>query len=155
MSFTATSPVTIESETDIENDGWFPDIVLATARDEVRIDGTISAARLRSALIEAITSVNDELNTFKAAQIAAGYTSLGSVPSENVDGISRHTHRYRRAVFCLAKSNLIERYRDYDSTSEGNKRADELEPGIGELRRDARWAISDISGNKRTTIELI
>lgn len=152
---TASVPIAPEVEDDITNDGWFPDIELVTARDAIRLDGTITPLRLREALIEAINSVNDELDTWKQVQITNGHTSLESVPSPTVDGITRNLHRYNRAVFCLAKSNLIERYRDYDSTSEGNKRATELEPGIGDLRRDYRWAVSDISGLSRTTIDLI
>ncbi|MCO1344221.1 head completion/stabilization protein [Burkholderia multivorans] len=55
----------------------------------------------------------------------------------------------------LAKATLIERYRDYDTTGDGARRADELEPQSDELRRDARWAISDIVGRPRVTVELI
>lgn len=152
---TASVPVTPDVEANIANDAFFPDIIVTTARDLVRLDGTITPARLREGLIEAITSVNDELNTYKLKQLEAGYLTLEDVPTSNIDGINRNIHRYNRAVFCLTKANLIERYRDYDSSGEGNKRADELEPTAGDFRRDYRWAISDLLGIGRTTIELI
>lgn len=157
MSFqvTATIPVTEEAEADIINDGWFPNVILAPARDVIRIDGTITTARLRAALVEAITSVNDELDAWKALQVTAGHNNMAAVPAPTVDNISRNIHRYLRAVYCLAKANLTERYRDYDSSNEGNKRADELDPTVGDLRRDHRWAVNDILGIGRSTIELI
>lgn len=156
MSFqvSASVPVTQEAEADIINDGWFPDVVLADARELVRIDGTITSERLRAALIEAIASVNDELDAWKQEKITV-FSSLAEVLCPHLDGISRNIHRYNRAVYCLAKANLIERYRDYDSSNEGNKRADEIEPNIGDLRRDYRWAISDILGILRNTVDLI
>jgi hypothetical protein len=152
---TASIPVAPEVETDIANDGWFPAISLATAREVMRIDGTIPTTRLRAALVEAISSVNDELESWKQSKILAGYATFEAVPSLTIDGIKRTLHRYHRAVHCLAKANLIERYRDYDSSNEGNKRADDLETNIDDLRRDYRWAISDLLDIPRFTIELI
>ena len=151
---TASVPVTQEAEDDIENDGWFPDVVLADARVQVRIDGTITSPRLRAALVEAMATVNDELDAWKLQKNVI-YLKLEDVPCPLLDGISRNIHRYNRAVYCLAKANLIERYRDYDSTSEGNKRADEVETNVDDLRRDYRWALSDILGISRTTVDLI
>jgi hypothetical protein len=151
----AQTPVDDWDEDDIANDGFFPDIVMADARKTMRVDGTITSERLRHALVEAMGSVNDELESWKLQQTEAGRATMAAVPCTLLDGISRNLHRYRRAVYCLARANLIERYRDFDSSGEGNKRADDLEPAIGDLRRDARWAINDILGILRTTIELI
>jgi hypothetical protein len=64
-------------------------------------------------------------------------------------------HRYRRAVYSTAGAELAERYRGFDATGSGNANADQLTPTIDEYRRDARWAISDILGLGRTTVELI
>ena len=157
MSFTATAsiPVTQEAEADIINDGWFPDVIIMQARELVRIDGTITAPRLRAALVEAVASVNDELSGWKNTQQSLGHAALTNVPSSMLDGISRLILRYERAVYALAKANLVERYRDYDSSNDGTKRADEIEPNIDALRRDYRWAISDMLGIGRNTIELI
>lgn len=159
MSFITPAPVQTPIETpvesDIENDGFFPDISLTDARSIVRIDGTITPERLRHALVEAAAAVNDELIAWKQQQLANGYTKLEEVPASRIDGESVLLARYLRSVFCQAKANLTERYRDYDSTSDGNKRADESETTIDDLRRDARWAISDILGKSRTTVDLI
>jgi len=151
----ASAPVDDWDEDDIANDGFFPDIVMADARQIMRIDGTVTSARLRHALIEAMATVNDALDGWKQQHTAAGRANLAAVPCTILDGVSRNLHRYRRAVYCTARANLIERYRDFDNTNEGNKRAEDMESAIGDLRRDALWATNDILGLYRTTVELI
>lgn len=143
------------TEQPITSNPFWPEIDPAAARDSMRLDGTITAARLRTALVEAIAKTNQELATWRTGKQAEGRATLADVPAEQVDGESEHVARYRRAVYCTAAANLIERYRDYDSTGEGHKRADALTDPIDDLRRDARWAIRDILGAGRSTIELI
>ncbi len=121
----------------------------------MRQDGTVTAERLRAALIEATLSVNEELAGWKAAQLASGHDRLAAIPAPMADGKSAHEHRYLRAVYCEARASLIERYRDYDATATGDRHADALMLAVEDLRRDARWAISDIQGIARTTVELI
>jgi hypothetical protein len=155
MSFVTTSPVNDAQEPPIANGDFWPEIDPAQIRDAQRIDSTITPERLRAALIEAMASANVELAAWAALQVAAGHATLAAVPAIEIDDESIHVHRYRRAVGCLAKANLIERYRDYDTTARGDRKADALENPIDDLRRDARWAISDILGVGRTTVELI
>ncbi|MBR8314240.1 head completion/stabilization protein [Burkholderia dolosa] len=158
MSFVSTPPLSQPSETPappITNDAFYPDVSLEHARDTMRLDGTVTDARLRHELLAAIASVNDELRAARSAWREAGITRLADVPADQLDGESVLLQHYRRAVYCLAKATLIERYRDYDTTGDGARRADELEPQSDELRRDARWAISDIVGRPRVTVELI
>ncbi|NSX15628.1 head completion/stabilization protein [Cupriavidus taiwanensis] len=139
----------------IANDGFFPDIDVDQASAAMRQDGTVTPDRLRAALIEAALSVNAELAGWKAAQQAAGHASLESVPAAQIDGRSANLHRYLRALYCQTRAGLIERYRDYDATAAGNKTAEALLQAVEDLRRDARWAISDLLGITRTTAELI
>ncbi len=153
-SFIATAPAQA-GQTLIANDGFFPDIDVDQALAAMREDGTVTPERFRSALVEAALSVNGELATWKTAQLAAGHTSLTDVPAPQVDGKSAHLHRYLRALYCQARAGLIERYRDYDATASGNKTAEALLQAVEDLRRDARWAVSDILGITRTTVELI
>lgn len=154
MSFIAPGAEPVE-ETAIANNGFFPDIEPEECRASMRLDGTVTPTRLRDALIEAIQSVNSDLAAWEAAQTAAGYSTLAAVPAQQVGGKSVQLHRYLRAVNCLAQANLAERYRDFDSTGAGHREADKLEMPIDDIRRDARWAIRDILGVRRTTVELI
>lgn len=155
MSFVVTAPAADPVEQPIDSGDFWPDIDPVKLRAAQRIDSSITPDRLRAALIEAVASVNGELSAWKQAQIAAGYATLDAVPAETIDAVSILVHRYERAVGCLAKSDIVERMRDFDTTNEGNRQADTLTPSIDELRRDARWAVSDIRGIGRAAIELI
>lgn len=155
MSFVATTPPRLEHEPPIINDGFWPDIDPAEARARMRLDGTVTAARLRAALVEAIAATNTQLATWQADQVAAGYATLAAVPAPSLDGTSAHAHRYQRAVACTAAATLIERHRSFDATNDGHQYADKLESPIDDLRRDAHWAIADILGRPRSTVELI
>ncbi|SLK09652.1 head completion/stabilization protein [Novosphingobium mathurense] len=143
------------AETTVANDGFFPDIDPAAVRDAARIPTSITPARLRAAILGAIMSVEIDLRVWAAARVAEGYTTLAAVPATQLDGQSVQLIRYNRAVALFTKAELIERHRDFDTTSAGSKQADELDVSIGELRRDAMHAIRDILGKSRTTVDLI
>lgn len=156
--FVATAPLMAADPpaTDaIVNDGWFPDQSLATLRDLVRLDGTVTDVRLRDAVRYAIACVNWQLLEFRASQVALGVTNLAAVDPAAIDGEPRLVMLYRRAVASTAKADLIERYRDLDSTDSGLRRAVDMDPSIDEQRRNARWAVRDILGLPHSTVELI
>lgn len=157
-SFLASTPAEPTSLDDpqgtIENDGWFPDIDVNKAIHAMRLDGTVTPVRLREALVASIISVNRQLQGWQLQQ-AGSYTTMAEIPAPSVDGVKTLISLYHRAVYCTAKADLIERYRDFDTTSEGNKKTDLLDPSIEEQRRNAQWAIADIKGETRVTVELI
>jgi hypothetical protein len=159
MSFIATepstTPATPEPGATVENDGWFPDIDLLRVRDAQRLDGTVTDARLRDAVIGAVIDVNTRLQAWRAAHEASGIARLADVPARMIGGESVKLALYRSAVGRLAKADLTERYRDYDSTKSGAAHAGQLETTIDDDRRAAHWAISDIVGRPRSTVELI
>jgi hypothetical protein len=138
----------------LTNDGWFPDIDANAARESLRLDGTVTDTRLESALVNAMLSVNAELAEFKADRLLQ-YSSLANVPAAQINSNSRLVVLYTRAVVCTAGAELVERYRSYDTSNTGHKDADQLNPSIDELRRDARWAIRDLLGKSRSTVALI
>ncbi|MNZ54092.1 Phage head completion protein (GPL) [compost metagenome] len=139
----------------VSNDGWWPDIDADHLRGSLRLGDTVSEERLEVAVVNAILSVNRELVRYRDTQILSGHASAAQVPGEQVAGEALLVHRYRRAVYCTAGAELCERYRGLDTTASGQAKADQLDPSIDEYRRDARWAISDILGLTRTTVELI
>jgi Phage head completion protein (GPL) len=142
----------------VENDGWYVDIQLSQMRDAERLDGTVTEVRLRQAVVAAILHVNNELRDWKLEQIAAGYASLAAVPADRVDRESVNISHYRRAVYCWAKADLTERYRDFDSTASSlndKKTMDVLDDAPSDQRRNAHWAITDIIGRPHSTVELI
>lgn len=140
-------------DTLIENAPFFPDISLTEFRNQMRLDGTVTNDRLKESVIEAMIAVNEELQEWQANQ--TGHTQLEALPSMAIQGESVLVYRYKRAVFCLALANLYERYLAYDSSKEGEKKADLLKASVDELRRDARFAISDLLKRHRVDAELI
>lgn len=142
-------------ESAIASDAWWPAVSLTDMRARLRLDESVTEARLLSAAETAVTSVNDELESWRAGQQAAGNDSLSTVPARTINGKSRLVNLYLRAIDGLVGAELAERYRTYDATNSGEHRAEELTPTIDEHRRDARWAIRDILGVRRSTVELI
>ncbi|MFP3567299.1 head completion/stabilization protein [Paraburkholderia sp. SIMBA_030] len=148
-------PTPPAAELIVTNTHWFPSVDLAHMRQAVRLDGTVTHARLRDAVIAAIDEVNRELSTWRQAHQAAGVATLAELPADDIGGESVHLARYRRAVYYLARADVTEQYRDFDSTKSGAADAAELETTIDADRRNARHAINDMRGAARTTVELI
>jgi hypothetical protein len=98
--------------------------------------------------------VNDQLAAYKAKQIAAGWDSADDI-GETVAGSSAIVHRYMRAIASTVQADMAEKYRDWDNTRAGDHRADSEDRSADDFRRNARWAVSDILGRPRTTVELI
>jgi hypothetical protein len=152
--FIATAP-TAPDEGEITSSPFWPAISLADLRDTVRLDGTVTTARLTHAVVDAITSVNRDLADWRSARQAEGHSTLAAVPSEVINNESVNLHSYRRAVYATTRANLLERYTDYSATGDGVKGADAKIISSDDLYRDARFAIRDILGTTHNTVELI
>ncbi|MBP4058679.1 MULTISPECIES: head completion/stabilization protein [Aeromonas] len=152
--FIATAP-TAPDEGQVTSDPFWPAISLADLRDTVRLDGTVTTARLKHAVIDAITSVNRDLADWRRAREAEGVATLAAVPGEVINGESAYLHSYRRAVYAMTRANLLERYTDYSATGDGVKGADAKIISSDDLYRDARFAIRDILGTTHITVALI
>lgn len=139
----------------IKNTPFWPDVDLAEFRSVMRTDGTVTQPRLKQLVMTAISEVNAELYSYRERQQLIGYQSLAEVPAEQFDGKSQRVHHYHNAIFCWARAVINERYQDYDATASGVKRGDELAEAIGDLWRDARWAISRVQDAPHCTVELI
>ncbi|MBS7660569.1 head completion/stabilization protein [Pseudomonas lalucatii] len=139
----------------LSNDGFWPDVDADALRAALRIDASVTNARLEVAAVAAVLSVNRELKAPKLAWQAEGHATLAAVPADQVNGQSELLALYRRAVYCTTAAEVAERYRSFDATNSGEAKADELAPSADEYRRDARFAIRDLLGVSRTTVELI
>lgn len=160
MSFVTTAnPPSAAAELPLSNDGWWPNIDLQALRADCRLDGTVTAPRLRRAVADAVASVNDELAAWQALQQAAGHASLAEVPAPHIDGKSAKVGKYLRAVAACVQADLSEAYRDMDTLPEGAGKQDRvlsrLEIRVDGFRRDMRWAIADLQGRRRVIAELI
>lgn len=139
----------------INSDAFWPSIDLGKVRETLRIDSSVTPARLETAVIAAVIAVNRELAAWRSKAQAEGAETLADVPSEQVQAQSQLMYLYLRAVECAAGAEVCERYRGYDSTGSGNRNAAETAPTIDDYRRDQRWAVRDFLGTARTTVELL
>jgi hypothetical protein len=139
----------------IRNDGFFPDIDPAMFRDQHRIRDAVTPARMREALVSAILTVGRDLAGWSIGHRAAGTARLVDLPATTIDGTSTLVLLYRRAVFTAAKAEVVERYRDIDTTQAGQRKAEDLEPTVAELRRDSLYAVRDMLAVGRVCVELI
>ncbi|WP_432239898.1 head completion/stabilization protein [Herbaspirillum robiniae] len=163
MSYIDDVPVTQEPTTappvkDITNDGFFPEVSMPAMRSAMRLDQTVTDDRLRPALVDAILAVNRLLSEWKAGQVAAGVQKLELVDAPKVDGESQFVALYRRAVYSFAKADMFEGYRDYDTTAGAltdKKNMEWMDQAPDVQRRNGHWAINDILGRQRVTVELI
>ncbi len=146
---------TSPAEGEIDSIPFWPAISLPDLRDTVRLDGTVTTARLKHAVIDAITSVNRDLADWRRAREEEGVATLAAVPGEVINGESAYLHSYRRAVYAMTRANLLERYTDYSATGDGVKGADAKIISSDDLYRDARFAIRDILGTTHITVALI
>jgi len=154
----STSAATPDASATIINDGFFIHIDMLAMRDAMRLDGTVTDARLRPAIVSAMLSVNRDLHDWQQTQQRKGYAKLADVPASKIDDESRLVSLYRRAVYSTAKADLIERYRDYDTTAAAlsdKKSMEWMDIAPADQRRNAHWAIADIVGRPRMTVELI
>ena len=148
----ASAPTT--SPAIIANDGFWPDIDLTQLRASTRLTGNVTDERLKGSAIEAMLDVNSQLALFKAAQVAAGWTSAEDI-GETIANHSAIVHRYLRAVASTVQADVAEKSRDWDNTQAGNYRALGEDTSADDFRRNACWAISDILGKPRNVVDLL
>ena len=140
--FTFNAPVSTENES-IQNDGFFPDIQLNDVREKVRLDGSVTNKRLIDSIVSAMLEINDQLKTLKSKT-----TNFDELATSHIAGKPNTQLLYVAA-------DINEKYRSYDSTGDAQKRGQELEPTVDDHRRNLRWAIRDLLGQSRCTVELI
>lgn len=139
----------------LANDGFWPDIDAAHLRERQRIGSNVSNPRLEEAAVAAMISVNRELRPLKLRYMAQGAETLKDVPAEQIQNESELVHTYRRAIYSTASAEVAERYRTYSATNSGAAKGEEEEQSADDYRRDARFAIRDLLGISRTTVELL
>ena len=143
------------TEPAIKNTHFWPDVDPVELRDTLRLEGTVTAKRLRAAAKFAMTEVNAELYSFRDAQKSLGFKALADVPADQIDDESVKVGAYQRAVASIAAAYLAERYPNSDTTDAGSKKAAIVESTVDDLWRDGRNAISDVAGVSHCIIGLL
>lgn len=161
MYYAAENTPTAAQEPTLQNDGWFPDMEPTAVREACLLEGTITAGRLRPALLDAMLTVNRQLQDWADAQRGLGHASLAAMPGPSIGGESARLVNYRRAVHACLQADLAEAYRIQAFTpgGTGNGKQDGVKEQLAlrqdEHRRNQRWAVADIMGKPHATVELI
>lgn len=146
--------------TDVEDEiifsrDFFPIIRLMEVRNAMRIDGTVTNERLKHAIINAVATVNRDLQGYRKSYETKGYSTLAECDEEVISNENVLEYQYKRAVYSLAVANLYERYRSFDSTKDGQDKAEELLNTANDLRRDYHFAVRTILNTQGMISELI
>ena len=134
---------------------FWPSLTISAFRAQARVDERIAAERCRFALRSGMQTALLDLAEWGAIRLDQGHVELSDVPAAQIDGESAKVLAWQRAVFCLAKAELVETYRDYDATGRGQRDEDWTDETIVQLRRDGKHAIRDLLGRARTHASLI
>ena len=132
------------------NDGFFPNIETNHIRQVVRLDGSISNARLMHEAENAMLECNELLDSLKTKASA-----LSELNTSFINGKGNKEILYFRAIASCCAALLSENYRSYDSSGTGQNRADDVGISATEHRRNQRFAIRDLLKKKRMTVELL
>lgn len=133
----------------IANTFFFPDVDPEQVSERVRLGHVVTDKRMREAIKSAMAEVNAELYLYREQQMRDGYKQLADVPAEVLDGESVKCFHYLSAVCAMTAAVIFERYRSYDSSAKGDKKADALEVSVDDQWRDMRWHLSRLQGQAR------
>lgn len=137
-------------------DGFFPEVDLHALREVMRVGTAVTDARLREAVIAAMTTAMRELADWRTAQVLDGNDRADAIPGQpEIDGQNWYGHRWRRAVYNYACAELAETHRDVSATGDGSDRAEAKALCADDYRRDGLHAVRDILGVPRIHAELI
>ncbi|MHA3081391.1 head completion/stabilization protein [Acinetobacter sp. ANC 5502] len=150
MSFVANGHLSTPSTLKISSGDFFPEIALEDIRAEVRIDGSVTEARVKQAVLEEIIDVNRLL-----ASLVQPNMRLADLASTQLDGKADTEILYFSAVSNGVAAKIAEKYSSYDSTNSGVKKAEEVRSSIDEYRRNKQWAIQQLKGENHSVVELI
>ncbi|HCK2987905.1 TPA: head completion/stabilization protein [Salmonella enterica subsp. enterica serovar Bareilly] len=145
-------PVPETGDAVIKNTFFFPDVDPKRVRELMRLEQTVSDARLRHAIRTGMAETNAELYDYRLRQTAAGFKHLADVPAVEIDGENVRIFHYLSAVTAMATATLYERYRGVEATGKGDKKADSVETTIDDLWRDMRWSVARLQDKPRCIV---
>lgn len=149
MGLVANGRVSGQDES-ISANAFFPEILINDIRDIVKVDTSVTDARLKQAVFEEIIDVNRLL-----AGLIEPNSTLVKQSTQYIGGKTDKEILYFSAVSNGVSAKVCEKYRGYDSSNTGNKRAEDLTLTIDEYRRNKHWAIQQLLHQNQTTVELI
>lgn len=146
------TPIDYQDAT-LTNDGFWPDLSLKEFQEQRSIPPDIDAGTVGQALLTASGEVNNKLQSIRGSNISSGYTTAADVPGVSIDGINLLCGQYKKAVYALAKADLMGEFASIGrrDTHPGQESADTRNGLIAE----ASMVIRAIKGLPRATVRMI
>lgn len=132
---------------------WWPQVKISEFRDAMRIGTMVTDGRARDALIAAMGTVAQQLDSWRTAQVGA--ENMMAVEGPTIAGEKVLLLRWRRAVYSYAAAELADTQTDITATDRGRERRDERACSTDDLRRAGTAAVRDILGKTRTKVSLV
>lgn len=151
--------VTHDSEREIENDGFWPNVKISEFQEGRSIPLDIAVAAVDQALLSAATQVNAQLLSVKERHIANGIhraidvacIRIGNSGSDN--SVSALVAQYKKAVFARAKADLLG---EFASVGRMKSHAGQESDDTREiLLAEAAQVIRSIKGLRRIGVALV
>jgi hypothetical protein len=143
-------------DTTISNDGFWPDI---NAGDFERMRGTPVAQdneRIAYAVVNAIASVNLELEMLKAGYLAEGIATAAEIEVfPKIGDKNRIEIQYQAAVFARAKADLLPDFSTVHQKKEGDHLAERSLELKNELLAESERIIRNLLGMNRASVALL
>lgn len=143
-------------DTEITNDGFWPNV---NAGDFERLRGTPAAQddeRIAFAVVNAIASVNLQLEALKAKYQIQGIAKAEDIQAfPMVNNKNRIVVQYQSAVFARAKADLLPDFSTVHQKKEGDHLAERSPETKNELLAESERIVRNMLGKGRATVELI
>lgn len=137
------------------SEAFFPDIDTDPIYKLYRLPGELPEELIDDCLIRAIAEVNTRLQSWKEAKELDGHAALADVPAPVVNGESVNLKQYPRAVYCLAKAEILKETITVDRKEVAENTAKTSEETEDKYREFAGKAIRYIMGKRSVGVHVI
>lgn len=140
---------------EIDSDPFWPTIPTDDFYETYNVPAGLGEKTVLEYLYNAIAIVNLALAEYKSAQITSSYDTLDEVPAEEIAGESSKVRQYRRAVYCMAKSQILKETQVLSRKPDGENIARTGEETENTYREYAESAIRNLQELGLIEVELI
>jgi Phage head completion protein (GPL) len=142
MSFTGKPQTFLETE--LENDGFFPDISLGELQEVYRVPAEYKQELVEHHTRQAMDDCNEQLLVKKTEWIEEGFESLEDVSDAELGGKPVKIEQYKRAVFNRAMGLMILSFATLNRRAEAENLAKESDDTFQHYMAESRRSIRRI-----------
>ncbi|NDL64827.1 head completion/stabilization protein [Acerihabitans arboris] len=145
----------------IQDETFWPALNVAELQAQRKIPVAVDGATLAGAILSAVATVNLALASFVDQKKTVGYATASAVPGARVSGDNQLTAQYKKAVYALAKADLLGEFASVarlgktGQTGGGTTADDEEAATRNMLIAEYAMVIRNILGMGRATVALL